>query len=285
MSARVLECSEAEYFADPCETPSLSQSLGHTLVSKSPAHAWLEHPKLGAQEREETKATDNGKVIHQMLLEDAPLILVVEADNWRTKAAQESRENAREGGLIPVLKKDYDELLLAVQAIRWRLSDLGIELDGDSEVKVAWEAETSDGLLVQCRGMLDHLKLHRGVVYDLKTIRSAHPKVCSRHAVEYGYDIQAAAYTQAVCALDPALSGLVDFTFLFCEIEPPYSVTPARPDGMLRELGQTRWQRAVDVWARCLSENHWPAYAESVIPLTAPAWALQDEQLTALGIL
>ena len=37
---------EAEYHADPAPEPSLSRSLAHTLLTRSPRHAWQAHPRL-----------------------------------------------------------------------------------------------------------------------------------------------------------------------------------------------------------------------------------------------
>ena len=118
----------------------------------------------------------------------------------------------------------------------------------------------------------------QNTIYDVKTIRSADPQSCSRHAYEYGYDIQAAAYRSAVSKLHPKLAGAIDFIFLFVEVEPPYAVHPCRPDGTLRELGERRWQRAVDLWSRCITSDTWPGYSQGISTLSAPLWALAQEE-------
>lgn len=286
MTARILDCTVDEYHADPCPTPSLSASLATVMATKSPAHAWLEHPKLGKVEEPEegTKATDAGELIHTLMLGNGRPISIIEAPDFKTKKAREDRDVARATGKLPVLAHKLADGVKVAKILTDRLEALKITLDGESEVKIGWQCETDDGELLLCRSMIDHAFLTEGRIFDLKTIRSASPKQCSRSAIDYGYDIQWAAYTKAVGALHPHLIGAVDMIFLFCEIEPPYAVTPARPDGMMRELGLARWNRAASTWAKCLRSGEWPGYATDVVPLTVPGWALMDEGLTAAGL-
>lgn len=278
MTARILSCTESEYFADPCAVPSLSQSIAHKIISESCLHAWHAHPRLGAARRESTKEQDQGSLLHSMLLGQGAEVEIIFADNFRTKAVQMLRDSAIAAGKVPMLLQKYEELEGAHAALRKSLGAYGIELAGQSEVKLEWAEPGTHGEVL-CRGMLDHLIIepHRGIIYDVKKIRSAHPRVCARHMVEYGYDIQHAAYTSALAKLCPQFEGRIDMVLLFMEIEPPYSILPARPDGSMRELGSMKWNRAVHVWERCLLNNHWPSYADSVVSLPAPAWALTEE--------
>jgi hypothetical protein len=273
MSARILDVTAAQYHADPCERPSLSSSVAHTIVSRSALHAWSDHPRFGNHRPAATDAMSDGSIIHAMLLGSGPQLDVIEADNFRTKAAQELRDAAIEAGRLPVLARRYAELQLTVNALHVNLLEFGIDLqDGASEVPIEFE---TGGVL--CRSMLDNLNHARGRIVDLKTITSADPRTCSRHAVDYGYDIQRAAYVQALEALKPELAGRVDFIFAFCEIEPPYAVVPLRASGQLRALGDSRWGRAVDTWKRCLETDVWPGYLTTVGELEPPPWAIIDE--------
>lgn len=281
MKARILDVTAAQYHADPLPTPSLSSSLAHVLLSQSPQHAYLLHPKLGGKVREATKTMDGGTLAHELLLGVGGGLVVIDADDFKSKAAREARDVARSAGQTPVLKSAFEDAKVAVEQWRARLEILGIVLSGKSEVAVTWDEEPIPGRPVACRGMIDHLKIDRGVIYDLKTIRSAHPKVCARHMIEYGYDVQYAAYTRALEALRPELAGRTDFVFLFCETEPPYCITPARPNGTMRELGRTRWDRAVGLWNDCLTFNKWPGYADGIIELEAPPWAITAEMGSA----
>jgi hypothetical protein len=259
--------------------PSLSQSAAHTLVSKSPRHAWLEHPRLGGKRRKATRSMDRGSIVGAILLGTADEVLcrVPEFRNYKTDAARAARDKATSEGLVPVLDHEFGELHDAALHVRKRMTELGIVLSGESEVAIEWTESSTAGDVV-CRGRLDHLIESEGVIYDLKSIVSAHPDKCQKHMDDYGYDIQWAAYTSAVTKLHPELLGRTRMGFVFFEIEPPYEVTPIRPDGTLRELGALRWERAVNTWARCLRDDRWPGYATDWIDMSARPWVLANEQ-------
>lgn len=275
MTARILNVTPTEYLADPCGRPSLSASIAHTLVTRSPAHAWCQHPRLGNIAQDSTAATDDGSIIHRLLLGDGQEIEVVDAENFRTKAAREVRDAAIARGAVPVIKEKYVGLLDVAMELSHNLAQFGLGIDGDSEVAIEFE---SDGVL--CRSMLDHVFWDAAMVLDIKKIVSADPSTCSRHAYTYGYDIQHAAYSEAFTALKPELAGRLDFIFVFVELEPPYAVVPCRPDGVLVELGKRRWARAKEIWKRCLAKGEWPSYCDDITTLYAPGWAISQEEET-----
>lgn len=275
-SCRRLDITDEAYFADPCERPSLSNSLAKVLLDKSPRHAWQVHPRLGAAPREDSKTFDRGHLVHKLVLGKGADITVVEAKDWRTKGAQEQRDEAYAAGRIPVLVADLAGAEEAASAIAGTLARQGLRLSGESEVKLTWLEEVPGHDDVHARGMVDHLVVGKAsaTIVDLKTSRSAHPRACAAHVVEYGYDTQRAAYTCAVETLLPELAGRVDFVFVFAEVEPPYAVTTGRLDGVLCERGRRRWDTAVELWAQCLAADSWPTYADRPITIEAPSWVL-----------
>jgi len=276
MTARILDCTQAEYFADPCAVPSLSSSVAHTLVTESPLHAWNGHPRLGGVRSDSTESTDAGAIVHKLLLGKGSDIAIISADDFRTKLARQARDEAIAAGHVPILEHRYAEIAATAEMLRQKLLVRGVEFNGQSEVAVEWFDDGVNGP-VCCRSMFDHVFMDRGLIYDLKTIRSANPKVCARHSVDYGYDIQHAAYKRALARLRPEFEGRVDMLFVFVEIQPPCDIVIARPDGQLSELGAMRWGRAVEVWERCLSRDHWPGYAETPVRLEAPPWVIAQE--------
>jgi hypothetical protein len=201
---------------------------------------------------------DAGSLIHALLLEAGRGLCIVDADDYRTKDARAVRDAARKSGETPVLRADFNVAVDTATRLRERIEAFGIRFSGDSEVVIAWDERVPGRGEVACRCMMDHLIADRGIVYDVKTIRSANPATCAKHMVDFGYAIQWAAYTRALQALRPSLGGRIDFVFLFCETEPPYCVTPVRPSGMMRQLGEGRWERALETWADCMKTNHWP---------------------------
>jgi len=276
MTAQILDITPEQYHADPCEEPSLSSGIAKLIVEKSPAHAWLEHPRFGGQSRAATKAMDRGSFIHRMLLGKGVDVVEVCADNYRTKAAREARDGAHEAGKVPMLSRELDELNQAAEVIRGKLASRGYELKGRSEVAVTWRTRAflSDHE-IQCRAMFDHLP-GGPIGWDLKTIHSADPATITRRIYDGGLDIQWAHYSDALRSLFPRDAGRERFEFLFCEIEAPYAVTPVRLDGQYRALGEARWNRATQTWRECIRTGVWPEYANEAISVSPPAWAMKD---------
>lgn len=287
--ARLLNCTPAEYHKDPCETPSLSSSTAKVIVSESPLHAWTRHPRFATSQEEiatdaddeeastedHTDAKDSGSIVHNLMLGKGADIAVIEANSFRSNAAKAARDEARAAGQIPVLVARFDALNEAAESLRRRLPDYGYELKGESEVAIEWFERGFNGP-VRCRSMLDHVYIDNGVIYDLKTIRSANPRHIGRTWIEKGYDLQAVAYPRALAALRPNLKGRIEMDFIFVEIKPPYAIVPCDPDAAILEVGRSRWQRAVQVWEDCLAKNAWPSYTNSRITVEAPHWQIVE---------
>jgi hypothetical protein len=282
MSASILEVTEAAYHADPCPSPSLSQSIAHTLITQSPRHAWLEHPRLGGNvERVSTKAMDEGAILHKLLLGAGAQFEMVVADDWRTNAAKDARAAIEAGGKIAILAKNFEKLRTAADRIFKNAANQGFPLGGRSEVAIQF-VDYADQIKrqrpVMCRCRIDQIAPAH-VIYDVKKVRSANPKDIARCIVEFGYDIQGHAYTIAYEQLYPEALGRSDFVFLFCETEPPYEVVAARLDGYHREIGKRRWEKAVFLWDKLLTEGSypWPGYADGAITLIPPQYIINQE--------
>lgn len=281
--ARIIECTEAEYHKDPCETPSLSKSIAKVLVTESPLHAWAAHPKFGGEANEndegddDTDALKDGKIIHKLLLGKGATVEVIHADNFRTKIAQQQRDAAKIEGRVPMLARKYDDLVSAAETIKGNLlTEFGIDLDdpeGESEVAIEWTEDGAHGPVV-CRCRMDRVHIKRGLILDVKKIFSAHPDVCGRQAVEYGHDIQDAAYRRALERLRPELAGRTEMIFLNVEVTPPFAMYPGPLDGELRELGRRRWDRAIFLWEECLRTGRWPAYTNRITPIRGAGYAV-----------
>ncbi len=262
MKARILDVSPDAYF----DLPHFSASAAKVLIAKSPAHAKAEN------KRKPTKAMDAGNVIHRLVLGKGRDYRVIYADDWRTKDAKAERDEARALGLVPVLAEDFARFQVAAKRITEQLTDLSIVLDGGSEVAMEWTEETPLGT-VDCRGMLDHVWIDRGLILDLKITADASPAGVERTAETFGYAIQSAAYTSALTKLRPDLAGRIKFIFAFAEQEEPFALNLCEPDGVFREIGERRWSRAVTEWCRCTANNEWPAYG-GVNTISPPPWAL-----------
>ena len=257
----------ADYVADPCPVPSLNSGAIHRLVTQSPLHCWFHHPRLNPKwESEDSTETDIGKIAHAMLLEgDESKLVIVDAPDWRTKAAKEGRDQARADGKIPVLAERMEDVRAMVVKARAAIerSELPKEFMADARVEqtLLWQ---EDGTWFRSRPDKHGL----GFVLDYKTTSlSANPESWIRGPmIQRGYDIQAALGIRGFSRF-----GIdCKFVFMVQETSAPYScsfvgMSPARV-----ELANQKIDRAIHLWRECLSKNQWPDYPR-VIHWAEPA--------------
>lgn len=277
MKTGVYGFTPEKYLADDvgCDVPCLSSSVAHTLDRSSPMHAHARHPKLGGRPPRHSDAFDLGNAAHAMLLGTGKEIVVVQAADWRTKAAKEERDAARAAGQVAMLSRQFDDAVKTANRLRDAFKRQGVSLDGEPEQVILWVEHADDGTPVQCKAMLDLVDFATGRIRDLKSTKNANPAKLNGPVDDYGYAVQDAAYRRAVEAARPQLVGRTDFAFAFFELEQPHGVCEARLDGAWRELGNARWRRAVNTWARCLRTGVWPGYGPAL--LTPPPWVLNRD--------
>jgi hypothetical protein len=255
---------------------TLSKSTIHTMVSKSPLHAWYEHPQLGGNSCEASAAMDFGDIVHQLILGKGDGFAVGEFDDWRTKAAREFKEDARAAGKTPILAHKLDECGAMVDAFERQVcaSDQCEFYHPDciSELAMLFPA---DGAL--CQSLIDRTLLLAGKMWDVKTCPSAHPKAIAAKIAQMGYDIQSELYQIGYETLLPQMGGRSGFVFLFVETTPPYVVTPVTLSGEARAVADFKIRRAIPLWKDCLIADEWPAYGNETLTINPPPWALNAE--------
>lgn len=262
-----------EYVKDPVVKPSLSRSTIRDLLFSSPAHAWFNNPRLNPnyQEKENGKF-DIGTVAHSLLLEGIDNVVVVEADDWRTKIAKEVRDKAREEGKIPLLGHQFVEVNNMIEVAKVHIrecKELGIVslLEGDSELTYIWKEEDT-----WLRIRPDWISKDKKLLLDFKTTgTSANPEDIGRHIVAMGYDIQASLYLRGVRAIDKTEPK---FVFLFQENYEPYLCSFISLPPEFLEMGKQKVEYGKFLWERCLTSGKWEGYPNRVCYSEPPAWSL-----------
>lgn len=266
------DITDDEYHADPSDVISLSHSLAHVLITKSPLHAHLAHPRLGGgAPRKTTAAMTRGQIIHKLLLGRGRDFLEIEEADYKSNRARAAKEGAIADGLIPLLSSELEEYSAAAGIYRAKLRARRepIEFKGPTELTGIFNFGGA-----RCRMRIDHWNGDELIIDDIKSCMSANPRDIARSMVTYGSDIQAETYTDGIGALIPEAADRVRMRFIFLEEAPPYDVVVIEPSGKMRELGRRRWKRAVETWIRCITANDWPGYASETIRLDPPAYAL-----------
>lgn len=270
------------YHADPAPAPSLSSSIGKLLIQKAPLHAWFSHPRLNpAFERPGNKVMDAGTVAHQVLLhgnEDG--MVVIDADSWRTKLAQEVRDAAWAAGKTPLLAHQLLGIHAMVKAAREyvALSELaGIFERGKPEQTVIWKEGDN-----WCRCRPDFWTDDHSIMIDYKsTATNAEPNTFVRQMMSMGYDFQGAFYRRG--AFEVARE-LPDFIFLVQENTPPYACSLIGMAEPMLDLAERKVQYAIDQWAIHMQSRKWSGYPRRIAYAEPPEYAVRSfEELIDQG--
>ncbi len=265
-----------DYVNDPAPEPSLNASIATTLLNATPAHARAAHPRLSPQlEREESSRMDLGTIAHGLLLEgDSSRVVVISADDWRSKAAKDERDAAREAGKVPILTKDYDTVWAMVGAALQTLKESEVAADFAAAIPEQTLIWQEAGIWLRCRP--DKATSDWRIVFDYKTCAgTAHPAMWAKSTmIRYGYDIQCALNLRGVKAL--SLAKKTTFIFLVQEIDPPYvlSIVSLAPSWLT--LAGDKLRVAMSIWKGCLRKNEWPGYPSRVAYVDAPAYAQME---------
>lgn len=264
--------SDADYRADPCPTPSLTQSLCKILIERSPKHAWIAHSRLNPQfEYEDDTKFDIGNVAHRLILGRGKDIEVVHFSDWRSNAAKEARENAANVGKIAVLKHQYEQSMDMVTAA-WKQLEVHDDKDaftgGHAEVMLAWE---EDG--VWFRSLIDWLHDGNCMVDDFKTTSmSVAPHMLGIRAEAGGWHLQAAFIERGLNALDPGNSGRRLFRFIAQETDQPHALSVMHMNEYWLTMGRKQIDAAIGLWRPCIQHNRWPSYPRHSITPEFPGY-------------
>jgi hypothetical protein len=275
MTPGIYTIPASEYHADPCESPSLSNSIAQILLSKSAAHAWQAHPRLNPHYRPDNDPKfDIGTAAHALLLEgSAAKIVVVEADDWRTKAAKEMRDHANANGMTAILAKHNVALNQMVEAAKRFVASseiAGIFERGKPEQTAIWKEPSG----IWCRSRMDWLTDDYSIILDYKTTEDASPEVFSRQLVRMGYHIQDAFYTRGIAVL---ADKRPEFIFLVQETSPPFACSLAGCSALLGEIARVQAALAIALWKASIESNNWPSYEGRIAWADAPAWLISQQ--------
>lgn len=268
------DMSEAEYHGDPVPGGSLSSTGARKLLPPGCPAKY----KAELAEARTSSTFDLGTAAHRLILGVGRQIVVVDAENWRTKAAQEQQKEAREAGHVPVLTADWERVNAMADALRAHpLASAALDpaRGGKPEqTLIAQDPDSGVWLRARLDWMPDPHSAIRPVIFDYKTTKSAYPASFARSMYDFGYHIQAAFYAD----LYLALTG-VDAPFLFIgqEKEPPYLVSVCQPDAEAMRAGRQKVREAIDIYAACSAVDEWPGYPDAIHTISLPPWARARE--------
>lgn len=250
---------EAEYHAHS----ALNASTLKAVASKP-----LAKVRYDLDHRRHSTAFDIGSAAHKAILEhDLSSIHVVDADSWRTKAAQQERDTAYTEGKTPLLAHEFAAVEHMCDAVMEHETARDLLTGHTPEVSVF-----ADLYGQPCKARLDAWHPDRNLVVDLKTTADANPDTFDRTALNFGYHHQMAHYRDLMQA---EAGDRPRFLFVLVEKAAPYLVSVVELDDLFYDLGQRRNYEAAEKWKRAVETNTWPGY-EGVNRVLAPVWALDE---------
>lgn len=253
------------YHADVAPGPSLSSSGAVTIMRHCPARFWWESYLNPARPAEEPSPNrDAGAAAHVAMLEPdlwASKVVVVEAEDWRGKAAREARDDAHSRGRIPILRETAVKIAQMRIAIDAHPVASGAFRGGRAEASAIWR-DAATGAWLKARP--DYLPDHRRYLVDYKTVGNAHPRAVERHVYDMGYHQQAPWHLDGVEAVTGDRPG--EYWYVCQERDPPYLVSVCRLAGDALEWGAKLNRRAIDLFAECVASGEWPGYRDPERP-------------------
>jgi len=275
-SGLVYDMPEADYHTHP----ALS-STGARRMLRPGCPALFDFERRNP--REATQAMKLGRAAHRETLGVGSDIVLGDWPDFRTKAAQEWRDEAEAAGLIPLLRdgKQWQHVrgmrdALHAHPLFGRLFD---PERGHAEVSAFW---TDDETGVECRARFDFLPDpvdgRRLVIPDYKKTADPEPGAFARDAAKYGYPMQADWYLRGAQALGLGTSPA--FVFATQSADPPYLVSVVQLSRQDLILASHRNRIALHTFKACTEADRWPGYGETVHTLDMPAyWRNESESL------
>lgn len=261
---------EDRYHADDSLVPEMGRSL-----SQSGAKTLLASPARFAWEREHGRppkdAFDLGTLAHALILgSHDDRLVIVDAYDWRTKAAQEAKAAAYAAGKVPVHRGDLRAASRIARAVRRHPLARAVLASGEPEVSFYWrDPETG----VTCRARVDWLVPSKALV-DVKTVGrygGADPAAFGRQCATLDYPMQAAHY---VDGWEAVTGELLPFVHLIVETEPPHFVTVGQLPDHVIEAGRARMRVALIEYADRESSGDWPEFDHptEIVDIPVPGW-------------
>lgn len=256
----------ADYFADPCPDPSLSQSICKALLERSALKAMHQHPRLAPpaidddESEKYIKAQAIGSAAHAIMIGRGKTLEIIKFDNFKKGDARDLRDEAYAAGKTPILEKHLEiasDIVAAGLAKLKHHEDRDAFQNGDGEVALIWQ---DNG--IWCRALVDWLHTDLRTVDDYKTSGlSMAPHVIGLRAETAGWHIQAAFIERGLDILDPVGAGRRRFRFIVQEQDGlPYDLTSMHMTEYWLTMGRKKVNAAMTMWTAAIKSDRWQGY-------------------------
>lgn len=261
---------------DYLATEALSSGAAFRALTQSPLHARF----YQCAPSDNSKIADVGTIAHRILLEGhEDDIVLIDAEDWRTKDAKAARDEAYANGQTPLLLKQIAgirAMVLSAQMFIETTEIAGVLGTGNAEVTVDWEDK---GVL--CKARPDYLSADWHISVKT-TSASAAPAIWSRRQLTpNGYDFGLMFYRRGLKA-----NGIdVKHRFLVIEQQPPYGCALIALDPSKEALCNEMVKQSLTIWKDCQESGIFPGYSHKTHFAEATPWELAEAEERAAEIL
>jgi hypothetical protein len=264
--------SDSGYLHDPVIVPSLNRTIAKVLCELSPAHARAAHPRLNdTVTTKHSEEMDVGTAAHATFLRGEKVVELVDVDDWRTKAARETRDAIRAEGRVPLKRENYGAVQSIVERLRQFRDETGAFTDGKPERTIVWQEGS-----IWCRVKPDWLPDEPSAsLWDLK-VTDGHATLVAFTRTLYatGGDIQASFYPRgAECVRGEPPDGM---KFCVIEAHPPHGIKVFQLTPVALEIANSKVRYAIERWTWAMEFGEWPSYDVAPEWIDPPGWAMRE---------
>jgi len=268
----VHDLTDDEYFA---LTGHLSSTGAKTLL-KPGGPARFKH-QLDTGTAEIKREFDLGHAVHSLVLGKGSFPVLVDSEEWRSKAVKDEVAAIRADGNLPLRPSDWAAAHAMTDAVLMHPIAAKLFADdrtggGRAERTLIWHDDHG----IPCRAKVYWLR--RDGIVDLKTCADASETALAKSVHNFGYYVQAAFYTRGYRAVDGPFGPDPFFAFVSVEKEPPYLVHVWQLTERALTYGNSKVAEALEIFRDCTAAGQWPGYPENEITdIDLPPWVRTEE--------
>ena len=284
------------YAATTCPEPGVYENVPHeeyhswNAINASGLKNIARSPAYYKHEREHpTPPTDAmilGTAQHAALMEPdkfKKIYVPVAGGSGLTKRKVEAEKR----GQVALKDSDYQAVLDIVEAMKRHETAWGLIKAPENKIELSCVVDMAapSGAVVRCRWRPDIVDPVEGLLIDLKSSAAAHRDTFPGQAQRYGYHTSAAFYwdcCDALAAYDEEKYGwmrqIYAYLFIVWEKTPPHEPILYRATERFMDAGRMEYRTLLDIYARCLTKNEWPAYPLGDVPLDLPEWYYRQKE-------
>ena len=257
----------------------------HPAISRSELWHIRESPQkfkyYKENQPEPTPSLLFGQVLHKMLLEPVTFcdeFVVAPEVNRRTKDGKQMWEafvsDHEKQTIIP--EEMYAKANEMCEAVK--REPLAVKLlNGAAEVPFFWTDEMT-GEACKCRVDVLNTEYSQPIIVDVKSTSDASTEAFIRSAINYGYDFQAAMYSDGV---EKNIGKKLLFVFIAVEKEPPYAVNILQADELMLRRGYDLFREYIGIYHDCKVSGNWYGYLgrlNQINNLALPSYLAKEVQ-------